>query len=423
MYRLTKLNNGIRVLTANLRNRNSASVGIWAKVGSRFESMRLSGISHFLEHMLFKGTKHRSTRKIKADVEGVGGMLNAFTGEESTCYFVKILQAHAERAFDVLADMVNHALLDSKEHDRERTVILEEIKMYLDLPSHYVHELMGELLWPDQSLGRPIAGTAQTVSRLTSKDLRDYRDKYYHPKNLLVSFSGDIPHEVVCRFVEERFGERKSKESSKFQKAVSAQTKPRFHLMNKKTEQMHFAIAFHGLPRTHHDRYKLAVLNVLLGANMSSRLFEEVREKRGLAYEIKSGISFFEDAGNISISAGVEPKKAVLAVHVIMRELRRLKSGLVPKEELERAKDYFTGQFFLGLEDTLDHMLWLGDRMMYRDDLPDKDAICRRIHEVTSADVRDLARKLFHTSGINFSLIGPFGDRFEKQMKQECNCD
>ncbi len=423
MYQISKLGNGARILTVNLENRNSVGMGIWVKVGARFEPQRISGVSHCLEHMLFKGTKHRSTQKIKADVEGVGGMLNAFTGEESTCYFVKIMKDHANRAFDVLADMMNHATLDAKELEKERTVILEEIKMYLDLPSHHVHELMGELLWPEQSLGRPIAGSVDTVSRLTQSELKTFRDKYYHPRNLLISFSGEVPHDEVCARVGEYFGNRKSRDSSKFEPSKSIQKSPRFRFINKKTEQMHFVVGFHGLSRNDPDRYKLAVLNVILGANMSSRLFEEVREKRGLAYEIRSSLSFYEDAGAITVSAGVEPKKAVLATHVIMRELRRLKHGLVSKGELQRAKDYFVGNFFLGLEDTLDHMLWLGDRMIYRDDLPNQEEICAKIQSVTSDDVRSLANKIFRTKNLNYSLIGSYNGRFEKQIERECHCD
>ncbi len=423
MYELTKLSNGMRVLSADLKDRASVGIGIWVKVGGRFEPKRISGISHVLEHMVFKGTRNRSTRKIKEDVEGLGGMLNAFTGEESTCFFVKILKNHMAQAFDVLADMVNHALLDPKELAKERTVILEEIKMYLDLPSHHVHELMSELLWPNQSLGRPIAGTIETVSNLKAKDLRNFLGQYYHPKNLLVSFCGSVPHHEIFKMTENSFGLRKPKELSRFDGAVSMQTSPRFHFLNKQTEQMHFVVGFHGLPKTHPDRYKLAVLNVILGANMSSRLFEEVREKRGLAYEIRSGLSFFEDAGALSISAGVEPKKAILATRVIMRELKRLKKTLVSAGELKRAKDYFIGQFCLGLEDTLDHMLWIGDRTLFRNDLPDRERIFKNIQAVQGEDIRGLAIKLLTTNGINLSLIGSFDGSFEKTLKDECVCD
>ncbi|MBI4387578.1 MAG: insulinase family protein [Candidatus Omnitrophica bacterium] len=398
------------------------ALGVWARVGSRFEPQRINGVSHFLEHMLFKGTKYRSTRKIKADVEGLGGVFNAFTGEESTCYFVKILRNYANKAFDVLTDMVNHSLLDPKEFEKERTVILEEIKMYLDLPSHHVQEILGELLWPDQALGRPIAGTVDTVGRLSAKELRDYMERYYHPKNLLVAFCGEVDHAEICELTDKLFSHKKSKEVSHWDSAASRQGKPRFYFINKKTEQMHFAIGFHGLPKMHPDRHKLAVLNVILGANMSSRLFEEVREKRGLAYEIRSGLSFFEDAGAVSISAGVEPKKARLAVHVIMRELKRLKTGRVSSGELRRAKDYFIGQFALGLEDTLDHMLWLGERMLFRNELPNQDEIRKNVEKVTSEDIHELAKKIFKTEAINFSLIGSYGDEFEGQIKNECSC-
>ena len=423
MYQLSKLSNGIRVLTTHLKDRASVGLGIWVKAGARFEPKRISGISHCLEHMLFKGTKNRSTRKIKEDVEGVGGVMNAFTGEESTCYFVKILKDYASQAFDVLSDMANDALLSAKELAKERTVILEEIKMYMDLPSHHVHELMGELLWPDQPLGRPIAGTLESVSRLSAQDLRRYMDQYYHPKNLLVSFCGEVSHEEIRGLTEKWFGRRKSKESVHFGLARSRQSRPRFYFLNKKTEQMHFVVGFHGLSKTDPDRHALSVLNVILGANMSSRLFEEVREKRGLAYEIRSGLSFFEDTGAVTVSAGVEPKKANLAVRVIMRELRRLKTSVVSDGELKRAKDYFIGQFSLGLEDTLDHMLWVGERTLFRDALPDREKIFRNIRAVTKEEIHALSKKLFRTGGLNFSLIGSYADGFEKKIEAECVCD
>lgn len=423
MYKLSKLENGLRVFTANMQGRNSVGLGIWIKVGARYEPKQLSGVSHFLEHMLFKGTKNRSTRKIKTDVEGLGGVLNAFTGEESTCYFVKILKDYTSQAFDVLADMVNHALLDPKEHDRERTVILEEIKMYLDLPSQHVHELAGELLWPNQALGRPIAGNSETVSALSASDLRQFMSRYYDPKNILVSYCGDASHDEIMDLTTRAFKNRKGFERSQYEAAELKQTESRFHFLNKQTEQMHFVVGFHSIPKMHPDRYKLAVLNVILGANMSSRLFEEVREKRGLAYEIRSGLSFFEDTGAVSISAGVEPKKARLAVSVIMKELRKLKSKLVSATELKRAKDYFVGQFSLGLEDTLDHMLWVGDRAVYQDDIPNREEIFRKVRSVTSDQICDLANKIFKTNKLNFALIGSYSGRFESEIEKECDCD
>ncbi|HXV27956.1 MAG TPA: pitrilysin family protein, partial [bacterium] len=292
-YSFNRLPNGLKMVTIPMYERNSAAVAIWVRTGARFETKPVSGVSHYLEHMLFKGTRKRSTRQIKEEIEGVGGMLNAFTSEEVTCYFAKLLNQHFEKALDVLSDMINHATLEKTEIEKERSVILEEIKMYRDLPAHYVHELMGEILWPNQPLGRPIAGTEESVTALKRREIVDYKNRYYHPKNILVTVAGPIqPHEVEDR-VQGFFSHQSNLSLSRFQKAVSRRAGSKTLFVEKETEQTHFVIGLHGFSRQHPDRYKLGVLNIILGANMSSRLFEEVREKRGLAYEIKSGLSFY----------------------------------------------------------------------------------------------------------------------------------
>ncbi len=418
-YQFSALDNGVRVLTVPMHERSSAAVTIWVKTGGRFESKKLSGASHYLEHMLFKGTQRRTTRQIKEEIEGVGGVLNAFTGEELTCYFAKLLNQHYPVALDVLSDMVNHASLDAKELEKERTVILEEIKMYRDLPAHHVHDLMGELLWPDQPLGQPIAGTAETVSALTRKQIKDYKDRYYHAKNILVVVSGPVEHHDVLARVQESFPAGTSKTGSKFQAAVSRQSKPRTLFIEKPTEQTHFVIALHGFSRHHPDRYKLGLLNVMLGANMSSRLFEEVREKRGLAYEIKSGLNFLEDTGALSISAGVESKKTPTAINVILHELAKIAAKGIHENELRRAKDYFMSQLYMALEDTLDHALWIGERLMYSNDLPDREEIKRKIEAVTSQDIRDIAAKLFRTNHLNLTLIGPIPEKVQSRIRRD----
>ncbi len=424
MYEQTTFDNGLKLVSARLSGRESIGLAIWARVGGRFEQKRLSGISHFVEHMLFKGTKQRSTKQIKEEIEGVGGMLNAFTSEESTCYFVKIPKPQFELAFDVLQDMVNNATLKVEEFNKERTVILEEIKMYLDLPAQYVHEIMSELLWPAQPLGQPIAGTIESVSKLKRNDLYNHVQSYYHPKNLLITVCGEINHHQIKGLTERYFNTHSKKPISKFKTAeASSRSKhSRFHFLDKKTEQTHFVIGFHGFSRNHPDRYKLAVLNIILGANMSSRLFEEVREQRGLAYEIKSGLNFFNDTGSVVVSAGVEPKKAPLAIRVIMRELGRLKRQPVSKNELRRAKDYFLGQLLLGLEDTLDHALWYGERILYGGEIPNVAEIRRQVEQVTEKDLLDISKKLFSTEKIHLSLIGPIDSKFEAKIKSECTC-
>ncbi|MBI4394945.1 MAG: insulinase family protein, partial [Candidatus Omnitrophica bacterium] len=402
------------MVSKRLDGRGSVGLTIWVRVGARYERKNLCGISHFVEHMLFKGTKRRTTKQIKEDIEGVGGILNAFTCEESTCYFVKIPKPHLEHAFDVLQDMANNAVLKTEEFIKEKTVILEEIKMYLDLPAQYVHEVMSELLWPKQPLGRPIAGTIESVSGLKREDLYHHVKSYYHPRNILITACGEIDHSELSSLAARHFDGRFPKPLSQFEQ-VKVSSRPsardRFRFLEKKTEQTHFALGFHGLSRKDPNRYKLAILNIILGANMSSRLFEEVREKRGLAYEIKSSLSFFEDTGSVTVSAGVEPKKSSLAVRVIMRELDRLKRTYVSKSELRRAKDYYLGQLLLGLEDTLDHALWFGERVLYGEDFPDIDEIKRQIEAVDQVDLQNLAKMFFKTPNVHLALIGPIDSK------------
>lgn len=415
-YQFTTLENGLRVLTVPMANRESTAVAVWVKAGGRYEPKKLSGISHFLEHMMFKGTPTRNTRQIKEEIEGVGGVLNAFTGEEMTCYFAKLLKQYYPRALEVLSDIVLHATVPAAELAKERTVILEEIKMYGDLPSHQVHDLMGELLWPDQPLGRTLSGPPETVSRMTRSEILQYKKDYYHNNNILVSVSGDVDHEEVLERVASLFPKHHEKKHSVFVPAKSEQTKPRTHFFTKKTEQTHLVIGLHAFPRTHPDRYKLGLLHVMLGANMSSRLFEEVREKRGLAYEIKSGISSFHDAGAFTVSAGVETEKTVRAVSVILHELGKVRKSLVKEGELRRAKDYFMSQVSLGVEDTLDHLLWAGEKALCAGELPDKAEIRQKIEAVTLEDIRDIAKRIFRTKNLNLSLIGPVSDKMKREI-------
>lgn len=418
-YQVTKLENGLRLLTVPMRHRASSGVAVWVKTGGRYETPKLSGISHFLEHMLFKGTRERDTRQIKEEIEGVGGVLNAFTGEEATCYFSKILKQHYPRALDVLSDMVLHATIPKDELVKEKTVILEEIKMYRDLPSHHVHDLLGELLWPKQSLGRPLAGTPETVSRMTRADLCGYKKNYYHDANILVSVSGDIEHEEVLARLETIYHSRTCRKPSKFSNAVISQLKPRTHFYEKKTEQTHLVIGLHALPRMHPDRYKLGLLHIILGANMSSRLFEEVREKRGLAYEIKTNIATYQDTGAFTISAGVETEKTGRAVSVILRELAKIRKTLANPGELRRAKDYFLSQVYMGVEDTLDHLLWASEKFLSSEELPDMEEIRRQVESVTLEEIQTVARRLFVTQNLNLAVIGPVAPPAQKRITQD----
>ncbi|MCM8775688.1 MAG: insulinase family protein [Candidatus Omnitrophica bacterium] len=417
MYAQSVLPNGLKVITIRMPDRASVSCAVWVRAGARFESQKISGIFHFLEHMLFKGTKKRNARQIKEEVEGVGGILNAFTSEECTCYFAKILKAYLPNALDVLADMVNHAALPMEEFKKEKTVILEEIKMYRDLPNHHVHDLMGELLWPDQPLGRPIAGTIESVSKLSRKEMMRYKQKYYHPQDMVVSVAGPVHHNSIVDQCRHLFPVVDKRPKSLFEKSNSRQRSPRTLFVEKPTEQTHFVIGMHGLSRLHPDRYKLGLLNVILGANMSSRLFEEIREKRGLAYDVKSNVNFFEDTGSFIISAGVEVKRVRTAIRLILKELAKFRKHFVRPGELRRAKDYFMSQLAMTMEDTLDHLLWTCERSVYREELPDRDKIRESVEAVTVSDIQSVAKNLFKTANLNLSLIGPIPSKIQNRIK------
>jgi len=418
-YRFETLKNGLKVAASQLPNRDSVAVAIWTKVGSRYETARVSGISHFVEHLLFKGTKNRTTRQIKESIEGLGGVFNAFTGEESTCYFVKILKQHYDLAVEVLADMVLNPIFSPKEINRERTVVLEEIRMYQDQPSQFVHERMSQLLWPNQPLGRFIAGTEETVAKIQRRDFVEFKKKYYHPRNMLMSVCGGVPTEDILRSVQRHFPEKSAGRVSGYKPVIERQRKPRFDFYKKNTEQMHAVMGFHGPSGKSSDRFAFGLLNVILGGNMSSRLFEEVREKRGLSYEIKSSLYTLQDTGSFTISEGVDRKKLALSLRVILKELRKICAKPVSKAELRRARDYYLGQHYLALEDNLDMALWVGEKALYSGKLPDQAALVQKINAVTPEDIQKIAQKYLITRNLNLACIGPLEDKMIARIKKD----
>jgi len=419
MYCIERLKNGLRVLVREMPLKDSVALGVWIKVGGRYEPASLSGIAHFTEHLLFKGTSSRTAREIKEAIEGRGGVFNAFTGEESTCYFVKILKQHFSLALDVLSDMVKNSLFTEKDIDRERTVILEEIKMYQDQPSQLVHERLNELLWPNQSLGRFIAGTLKSVSRLRRKDFREFGAKYYHPQDILVTVCGPLTAQNILPEIEKAFHSSRQGRVSQFQKADSSQAKPRFDFYEKDTEQMHVALGFHGPSRLSEERYPFSLLNIILGGNMSSRLFEEVREKRGLAYEIRSALCFFQDTGAFVVSEGVEKGKLPLSLQIIFKELRKVCEKPVREEELRRAKDYYFGQLCFALEDTLDHMLWLGEKALYTGRVLERDQVEAEIKKITPAEIKRVAAKYFRASNFSLAVVGKVKKEEQTRIKKD----
>lgn len=417
-YSLTTLKNGLRILTVPMPHRDSSAVALWFKVGGRYENERVSGVSHFLEHMVFKGTKNRTGKQIRQEIEGVGGLLNAFTGEESTCFFAKLLRPHAMQALEILSDMLLYPTLDRHEFDKEKTVILEEIKMYRDLPSHLVHEQLSELMWPDHPLGRAISGSIESVSELNRTKLAEHWSGYYHPENCLVSVAGNFDHTEVVREVSRLWNRQKQKHVRPFQRISHHQNSPSVKIENKKTEQTHLALGVRTFSRFHPERYSLALLNVILGANMSSRLFEEVREKLGLAYEIRSGNHYYHDTGALTISAGVEAHKALRTIQVVLQELQKLKRFKVSTSEIRRAKDFFHSQFKMALEDTLDHLLWAGERVLDGAAVPNTLTIEKKIEMITPNEIQQVAKTIFNSNHLNLSLIGPLDEKVQDQIKK-----
>ncbi|MFH1414171.1 MAG: pitrilysin family protein [Candidatus Omnitrophota bacterium] len=418
MYKKTILNNGLRVIAHPMPKMQSLALGIWLKVGARYERADQSGISHFLEHLLFKGTKKYSCRRIKESIEGVGGSLNGFTSEELTCYLVKIPANYLNLALNILSDMVIDPLLSPSEIQREKTVILEEIKMYRDLPQSHVYELLDELLWPDQPLGAPIIGSAEIVSRISRKELSLFKQRYYTPCNIVISAAGLLDYNKLLGGVKRIFCDRKNQDQVEFQKAREGQNKPRLKIYNKKTEQTHMALGFHGFSRDHHSKHAQNLLHVILGANMSSRLFNQIREKEGLAYEIGTLVKRYQDTGAFVVHAGMDNRKVLDALRLVLKELRKIKKTLVSTDEFQRAKDFYLGQTKLALEDTLNHMLWIGETSATLDRAYSLSDIIKEVNRVTREDLRKVAQYIFQERRLNLALITPLRMSEDKLKEQ-----
>jgi len=417
-YKKIELDNGLKIASLAMPDMASVALGIWINAGGRYETEKSSGVSHFLEHLVFRGTQKRTARQIKESIEGLGGMLNAFTAEEFTCYFVKIPAKHLELSLDVLSDMVLNARLDPQDIERERTVILEEIKMYMDLPMHYVHELLNQLLWPAHPLGMFLSGTFETVSQMNRVDIAGYRDRFYQPQNINIIACGALDPDKLVDLSRDYFSSTKKGEKTSFKKAGIQQDKVQTNFYYKQTEQTHISLGLHALAREHKDKYALTLLHIILGANMSSRLFQQVREKRGLAYEIGTYVSKFQDTGAFMVNAGVEHKKAGEAIKVIVEELGKIKEKPVNRSEFRRAKEYFTGQFLLALEDTMDHMLWLGENVAALNKTRTSQQVLRELEKTTIEDLQRLAGSLFNARDLSLALIGPLGDKEKKAIEK-----
>jgi predicted Zn-dependent peptidase len=418
MYKKIILDNGPTLIMANMPTMESICIGVWIGAGGRYEEKQEGGISHFLEHMVFKGTKSRSSQSLKEAIEGRGGLLNGFTGEEFTCYLVKVLSKDAHIGMDVLSDIVLNPRLLTGDFLKERLVILEEIKMYMDMPNHYVQEILAQLLWPDHPLGMPLAGTFETVSSLCQKDLADYKKAFYSPKNITISIAGKLPQFDLVKTIKKRFQGVPSGPRKLFKPFEVQQKQTATNLFFKKTEQTHLAMGLHGYSRFSENRYKLDLMNIILGGNMSSRLFHEVREKAGLSYEISSSVKHYNDTGALVISAGIDNKKVTKAVRVILNELRKIKAKGITREELKRAKEFYRGQLLMIFEETMNHMLWLGEKFMCQDPEFKARDVLKQIDRVSIEHVREVAGDILRSRHLNLAIIGPTADKDKKEISK-----
>ncbi len=417
MYQKSVLSNKLRVISNHLKDRETVAIGIWVGVGGRFEQGPEKGAAHFLEHVLFRGSLKYSCNDIKGTIEGVGGSLNAFTGEEQTCYYAKIPAAYFDQTMDILCDMVFFPLIQKNDLEKERAIILEEIKMYHDLPQYYVLELLDGLVWPEHALGQSLAGTSESVGAMTQNGLRDFHRRHYAPDNVVVSVCGNFSHEWATGFLEDKLGNFTSPKKEESDPFKGKQRAPRVNLFRKQIEQTHLAIGFPSLRAAHPDCFAQAVLNVILGGNMSSRLFDELREKRGLAYSVYSTTKAYRDTGMFMIKAGVDNKKALDAVELILRILKQLRRQGVKPLEFTRAREYFLGQFLIGLEDTMEHMMWMGASMIERDRIRTLGEVVCRVNALTPDDLRRVAADILQEKKLNLAVVGPLSDEQDKGLR------
>lgn len=401
----TVLPNGVRVITELMRNVRSVSVGVWVGTGAREETEEQTGISHFIEHMLFKGTTHRTAEQIARSVDSIGGGLDAFTSKELISFNVKVLDEHLPQAFDVLADLVRNPLFDKGDIEKEKGVILEELKMEVDNPEYLIHEIFSSNFWRGHPLGRPILGTRDTIRSFNRDKIERYYRDHYSPANLVITAAGNLSHKKLLQLAEDGFGDLKRRRFS------PTENKPKPHaplvFRNKSSlEQVHLYVGVPSIPMRHESRFACYILNAILGGGMSSRLFQNIREKQGLAYTVFSELAMYRDAGCMLVYAGTSLKSAGRVIDAIIKELGEVTDHQVQPEELRRAKDHLKGSFVLGLESTSSRMGNLARQELYFKRFFSLDEMLDRIESVTAPQVQKLAQEFFDPKLMAVTMLG-----------------
>jgi predicted Zn-dependent peptidase len=405
MYRKDTLSNGIRVVSETLPKSRSVSIGVWVKVGSRHERQEIGGISHFIEHLFFKGTEKRSAKDIAIEMDSLGGEMNAFTTQETTTYYAKVVDEHLPVAIDILSDILLGSKFDPVEIEKERKVILEEIKGVEDTPDDFIHELITGAIWQDNSLGRPILGTKDTIKALKHQDIVSYINNYYCPKEIVISVAGNFEHAKLIELLNVSFGKLIRQGMPKVE--TTPAFVPAMVIKKKQLEQVQLCIGCKGLNYTHDERYVLSALNTVLGNSMSSRLFQEVREQHALAYSIYSYVTSYRDTGLLIVYAGTDPSNALETVKLVTKEFKKIKNeGITPAEET-RVKNQVKGSLVLSLESSNNHMSRLARQEIYFGKYLTIDDIIKGVEKVTREQVQQMAQNLFTRENLALAILGP----------------
>jgi predicted Zn-dependent peptidase len=407
-YERTTLPNGLRLLTAEMPGMRSASIAFFFTVGSRYEPDALAGVSHFIEHMLFKGTRQYPTARLLSEaIEGVGGFFNGSTGKEITSYTARVPGESLPTVMNVMADMLRQPLFDAQEIEKERNVIIEELSATRDDPQEWTNLLIDEVMWPSLPLGRDDAGFIETVAQIERQQMLGYFDTHYLPNSLVISIAGNIQQQEVIERTTKLFGDWKPDEHPRWQESLPPRNILPVGMIQKETEQTNICLATLGAAYPSPDYYPLLLINALLGDGMSSRLFQTIREEQGLAYDIGSYFNSYYETGNLVISAGVDPSQTEATIRAILSELRKLCDTLVPTDELDRIKAYIRGGMVLGLEGTQQVASWLGSQESLRNTVTDVDDILARIDAVTPQDIQRVTQTCFAPEWRRLAIIGP----------------
>lgn len=405
MYKIHTLDNGLTIVGEEIPYLKSITLGVWVNAGSRIESEKLSGISHFIEHMLFKGTKNRTSKEIASTIDNLGGQINAFTSKECTCYYVKLLDEHIDIGLDILSDMFLNPLFDKEDIEKERQVILEELKMYEDSPEDLVYDLLMEGVYKTDALGGNIIGTKESLDNMNREIISDYFKKYYVASNSVISISGNFKFEEIVKLIEEKF-----KNLNKGDVNIEITT-PEFHpcfiAKNKDTEQVNLAISLKAIPlEDREDAYALSIINNIFGGSISSRLFQNIRENKGLVYSIYSAPSLYRKSGELGIYASMSNENLKKVYNLVLEEIDNIRENHLTEEEIRESKEQLKGSYILGLESTSSRMMSIGKSMLLTKKVKDPNDIIQSINNIEKARIDLIIDKVFNKENIGICIVG-----------------